>query len=209
MEVLLNDELITVNIIRKKNKNIYFRYDDNLNLVVTANKYVSEKEIKRLIAKNAKSLLNMRQKVAQKQAKDQEFRYLGLSYNLIFDISLDNIEFNDGNILCKDEATLNKFLKNQTKEIFAREVNNLRSIIKTPDFTLKIRKMKTRWGVCNYKSMTITLNSELIKYRLDLLRYVIIHEMCHFYHHDHSKHFWAMVSTFYPSYKEARKELRN
>lgn len=209
MEVLLNDELITVNIIRKKNKNIYFRYDDNLNLVVTANKYVSEKEIKRLIAKNAKSLLNMRQKVAQKQAKDQEFRYLGLSYNLIFDSSLDNIEFNDGNILCKDEATLNKFLKNQTKEIFAREVNNLRSIIKTPDFTLKIRKMKTRWGVCNYKSMTITLNSELIKYRLDLLRYVIIHEMCHFYHHDHSKHFWAMVSTFYPSYKEARKELRN
>lgn len=209
MEVLLNDELITVNIIRKKNKNIYFRYDDNLNLVVTANKYVSEKEIKRLIAKNAKSLLNMRQKVAQKQAKDQEFRYLGLSYNLIFDSSLDNIEFNDGNILCKDEATLNKFLKNQTKEIFAREVNNLRSIIKTPDFTLKIRKMKTRWGVCNYKSMTITLNSELIKYRLDLLRYVIIHEMCHFYHHDHSKDFWKLVEYYYPDYKNARKELRS
>lgn len=209
MEVLLNNELITVNIIRKKNKNIYFRYDENLNLVVSASKYVSEKEIKRLIEKNAKSLLNMRQKVANKQAKDQEFRYLGLSYNLIFDSSLNEIEFSDGCLFCKDEDTLNKFIKKQTKEIFAREVNNLRSIIKTPDFTLKIRKMKTRWGVCNYKRMTITLNSELIKYRLDLLRYVIIHEMCHFYHHDHSKQFWGMVSNFYPDYKEARKELRN
>lgn len=209
MEVLLNNELITVNIIRKKNKNIYFRYDENLNLVVSASKYVSEKEIKRLIEKNAKSLLNMRQKVANKQAKDQEFRYLGLSYNLIFDSSLNEIEFSDGCLFCKDEDTLNKFIKKQTKDIFAREVNNLRSIIKTPDFTLKIRKMKTRWGVCNYKRMTITLNSELIKYRLDLLRYVIIHEMCHFYHHDHSKQFWGMVSNFYPDYKEARKELRN
>lgn len=209
MEVLLNNELITVNIIRKKNKNIYFRYDENLNLVVSASKYVSEKEIKRLIEKNAKSLLNMRQKVANKQAKDQEFRYLGLSYNLIFDSSLNEIEFSDGCLFCKDEDTLNKFIKKQIKEIFAREVNALRFIIKTPDFTLKIRKMKTRWGVCNYKSMTITLNSELIKYRLDLLRYVIIHEMCHFYHHDHSKQFWGMVSTFYPDYKEARKELRN
>lgn len=209
MEVLLNNELITVNIIRKKNKNIYFRYDENLNLVVSASKYVSEKEIKRLIEKNAKSLLNMRQKVANKQAKDQEFRYLGLSYNLIFDSSLNEIEFSDGCLFCKDDDTLNKFIKKQTKEIFAREVNALRSIIKTPDFTLKIRKMKTRWGVCNYKRMTITLNSELIKYRLDLLRYVIIHEMCHFYHHDHSKQFWGMVSTFYPDYKEARKELRN
>ena len=73
---------------------------------------------------------------------------------------------------------------------------------------LKIRKMKTRWGVCNYKNMTITLNSELIKYKKELIRYVIVHEMCHFYHHDHSKKFWDMVSIYYPNYKEARRELR-
>ena len=57
--------------------------------------------------------------------------------------------------------------------------------------------------------MTITLNSELIKYPKYLLRYVIIHEMCHFYHHDHGKEFWQMVSIYYPNYKEARKELRS
>ncbi len=73
----------------------------------------------------------------------------------------------------------------------------------------QIRKMKTRWGVCNYKSMTITLNSELIKYQRENLRYVITHEMCHFYHHNHGPLFWDMVSKYYPDYKVARKELRS
>lgn len=209
MEILLNNELITVNIIRKKNKNIYFRFDNDLNLVVTASKYVSEREIKKLIKKNAKSLINMRSHIEKKQQKATEFWYLGSNYNIIFDSTIPDLEFNDGNILCKDENTLNKFIKEKTKEIFTREVTTLKDLIKTPNFSLRIRKMKTRWGVCNYKSMTITLNSELIKYRLDLLRYVIIHEMCHFYHHNHSKHFWDMVSIYYPEYKQARKELRD
>lgn len=209
MEVLLNNELIAVNIVRKKNKNIYFRFDDELNLVVTANKYISEKEIKKLIEKNINSLSKMLSKVERKRQKENEFWYLGSSYNILFDNTIKDIEFIEGTIICKDEATLNKFIKNKTKEIFTREVDNLKTVIKTPAFTLRIRKMKTRWGVCNYKSMTITLNSELIKYRLDLLRYVIVHEMCHFYHHDHSKNFWNMVSIYYPEYKQARKELRD
>ena len=104
---------------------------------------------------------------------------------------------------------LDKFLKDKTKEIFEAEVLKLKGIIKTSEFTLKIRKMKTRWGVCNYKNNSITLNSELIKYTIDALRYVIIHEMCHFYHHDHSASFWQMVEEYAPNYKRLRKELKN
>ena len=73
------------------------------------------------------------------------------------------------------------------------EVNKMKNIIATPKFTLKFRKMKTRWGVCNYKLCTITLNTELIRYSRDEIRYVIVHEMCHFYHHDHSKKFWNII----------------
>ena len=45
--------------------------------------------------------------------------------------------------------------------------------------------MKTRWGVCNYGKNIVTLNTELLKKDLTLLDYVIIHELCHFYYHDH------------------------
>ena len=68
--------------------------------------------------------------------------------------------------------------------------------------------MKTRWGVNNNGSHTITLNSELIKKDLDLIDYVIIHELCHFYEPNHSSNFWRHVEEYYPKYKEARKRLR-
>ena len=55
--------------------------------------------------------------------------------------------------------------------------------------------MKTRWGVCNRSNNTITLNSELLKKEITLLDYVIVHEMCHFKHPNHSKDFWNEVIT--------------
>ena len=78
-----------------------------------------------------------------------------------------------------------------------------------PFFTLKIRYMKTRWGVNNLSRHTITLNSELLKKDLDLIDYVIIHELCHFYEANHSPRFWEKVALYYPDYKGARKSLRD
>ena len=74
--------------------------------------------------------------------------------------------------------------------------------------TLCYRTMKTRWGVNNITRRIITLNSELLKKKVHLIDYVIIHELCHFYEANHSKRFWEHVSRYYPKYKEARKELR-
>ena len=68
--------------------------------------------------------------------------------------------------------------------------------------------MTTRWGVNNLTKKTITLNSELLKKDLDLLDYVIIHELCHFYEANHSANFWAHVAEYYPHYKEARRRLK-
>jgi len=63
--------------------------------------------------------------------------------------------------------------------------------------------------VCNKKNKTVTLNSELIKYSIDKLDYVIIHELSHFIHFNHSKDFWNLVSKYCPRHKEIRKELRD
>ena len=67
--------------------------------------------------------------------------------------------------------------------------------------------MRTRWGVCNTRTNTITLNSELLKKEIELIDYVIIHEMCHFFEQNHSKQFWNLVSMACPDYKEKRKKL--
>lgn len=209
MQVELNDIYVNVIIIRKKIKNIYFRFDSNGNLCVSASRFTSDKEILKLIEKNKKALEKMMGKVQKKQEKNNEFWYLGNKYDLVYDSNVNDIEFQDGVLIAKNQEMIDKFLKSKIKEIFVDEVEKMKKIIATPPFTLKFRKMKTRWGVCNYKLCTITLNTELIRYSRDDIRYVIVHEMCHFYHHDHSKKFWNMVEYYYPEYKKARKELRD
>ena len=208
MEVYIKDKAVGLIINYKNNKNIYFRFDDNLNLVVNVSKRVKEKEIYKLIKENEEALYRLLIKSQKKLNKNKEFWYLGKKYEVKY-TDVKEVTFEGLIIYVKDNKMLDKFLKDKTKEIFEAEVLKLKGIIKTPEFTLKIRKMKTRWGVCNYKNKSITLNSELIKYTIDALRYVIIHEMCHFYHHDHSANFWQMVEEYAPDYKRLRKELKN
>ena len=70
--------------------------------------------------------------------------------------------------------------------------------------------MTTRWGVCNIKTHIITLNLELMKRDIKYLDYVIIHELTHLVHGDHSRAFWDTVEenmTDYKKYKEDMKEF--
>lgn len=210
MKVLIGERLVDVIIIRKNNKNIYFRYDSDLNLVVTASKRISEKYIKELIDKNIVSLNNMLKKSEKKQEKNDGLWYLGNKYDIVLNEEVNGVIWNQTRVITSDIKLLEKDLRKKMIDLFNERVSIVcDKFNKLPTFSLKIRKMKTRWGVCNYKRMTVTLNSELIKYRKDLIDYVIIHELCHFTYHDHSKDFWSLVSNYYPNYKEARKELRN
>ena len=79
---------------------------------------------------------------------------------------------------------------------------------KIPYPHLTIRRMTTRWGVCNIKLKRVTLNLELIKKDLKYLDYVIVHELAHFIHPNHSRDFWNLVAILVPNYKVLRKEMR-
>ena len=72
---------------------------------------------------------------------------------------------------------------------------------------LKFRKMKTRWGSCNYVKCIITLNTNLIFCTKEQIDYVIIHEFAHLIVPNHSKDFYKVVSEFCPEYKRIKKEM--
>ena len=80
---------------------------------------------------------------------------------------------------------------------------------KIPLYILKFRTMKTRWGVCNRKSKTITLNTRLLEYDISCLDYVIIHELSHLLEFNHSTNFWKIVEKYCPNYKQIRKILKD
>ena len=208
MEVLLGDYNVPVLVVRKNNKNLYFRFRDG-SLVVTCNSFTSDKYIIDLIKKNEKVLLKMYLKALDENNEDAFFNYLGEQYTILYDIDVKDVSFQNDLVIAKDERMLNKFYLDQVKVIFEREVEKCKLMFEDiPKFKLRFRKMKTRWGVNNVTDRIITLNTELLKKEISLLDYVIIHEICHFYEANHSSAFWAHVEKRYPYYKLARKKLR-
>ena len=73
--------------------------------------------------------------------------------------------------------------------------------------TLAVRDQKTRWGSCSSRG-TLSFNYRLIFAPPEVLDYVVVHELCHLTHMNHSKDFWNMVGAVMPDYKKYRKWLR-
>ena len=207
--ITLEGLTIPIKIIYKNNKNIYFRFDSKNNLIVTAHPRFKTKKVLKLIEENKKSILKMYEKNKHRQDEPGTIRLLGLKYDVKIDKHYSRIFIDNGIIYAESIEKLNKYIAELTNQIFKEEIKKILKIMPNiPEFTLRIRKMKTRWGVCNYIKKTVTLNSELIKYERSIIDYVIVHEFSHFTHHDHSAAFWELVGTYYPDYKKARKELR-
>ena len=86
----------------------------------------------------------------------------------------------------------------------------LRSIADEHGFTVNkasVRLQKTRWGSCSAKG-AISLNAKLLFLPRDLVEYVMIHELCHIVHHNHSPEFWRLVEEHLPRALVLRRSLR-
>ncbi|MBL4614112.1 MAG: M48 family metallopeptidase [Magnetovibrio sp.] len=72
--------------------------------------------------------------------------------------------------------------------------------------SVNIRKLKTRWGSLS-KAGTLTLNIALIKVPKDCIEYVIVHELCHLMHHDHSSAFYDLLERVMPEWERRKRKL--
>ena len=203
-----NDLEYKINVIYKKNKNAYIKVkNDVIEVVVPI--YYTNKMVNNLIQENKKSITRMLDKSSLRDSMNDGFWYLGNRYDIV-KTPLYDLEFSNSKVFVKDYKVLEKFVKKEALKLFSERLDYWYSIFEEdiPNPSLKIRVMKTRWGVCNRGNNTVTLNLDLIKYTTDKLDYVIVHELSHFVHFNHSALFWNLVSKYIPDYKKIRKELR-
>lgn len=73
--------------------------------------------------------------------------------------------------------------------------------------SVRYSNAKGRWGSCSNRGV-ISLNVALMNIPKDLIDYVLVHELSHTRHLNHSEAFWQTVASYYPDYKTARKSLK-
>lgn len=105
---------------------------------------------------------------------------------------------------------VNRFLDQQCRMVFCDVMDML-----YPSFqkygvqrpSLRIRDMETRWGSCLAKKGIITLNKRLLEAPRHCIEYVVMHELCHMVHPNHSRQFYAFLTMLMPDWKERKQYL--
>lgn len=198
-------------VIEKKsgNKNTYIRVKKDLKVHVTTSLFTSMRSITKLIEENYERICKMIDFQEVKVKNNTGFFYLGKQYVLIRTDD-PGITFRGDKVYVNHDFDIDEWYKKEAKELFKERLdyNYERYTRKIPYPKLRIRKMTSRWGVCNIRTHIITLNLELMKRDISYLDYVIIHEMTHLIHGDHSARFWKVVEENMPDYKKYREEMK-
>jgi len=97
--------------------------------------------------------------------------------------------------------------KKETPQIVLPLVEKYSKLMNLYPSKISFRFNKTRWGSCSYKN-SIVFNYYLAKLPIELIEYVVIHELAHIKHKHHQKPFWDEVTKVLPDVKNRRKNLR-
>lgn len=153
---------------------------------------------------------------AQKWAEGEEISFLGTPYPLrILHCGRIAVGISEGflEVRLPDpsperiEKAVHAWYKRTALECFAERIDHYCPRLAVERPRLFLSNAKTRWGSCNSRG-EVRLNWRLVRMPLDLVDYVVAHELSHLAEMNHSQAFWDKVASVYPAYRSARAALR-
>lgn len=185
--LILNEEIEVELINKKRNRHTYLRIKNPKNIEISSNIYFTINDAKKLV-KNKIEWIEKRINVLKKDfLQSNEYLYLGEKY--ILDDAFKNLD---------------EYYKVKSKELIPKIVDTYSNKMNLFPTSIKFRKNKNTWGSCNYKN-GLNFNTLLLKYPIEIVEYVVIHELAHIKHKNHSKRFWNLVEVYCPDYKKRMK----
>lgn len=118
-------------------------------------------------------------------------------------------KFNDKALLTEAvKKHIEQYLKQLAEDIIPQNVERYSQLTLLNPTSIKIRQYRARWGSCNNRG-ELSFNYLLMMLPTYVVDYVIVHELCHLEHLNHSKHFWQLVATHFPRFKEAKQWIKS
>lgn len=219
--LVLNGNEYTVVITKKKIKRLIIKVNYKDEIMVSAPLSVSYSDALNKVFLNTdwiENQINKHKKInAELSINDyynKKIIYLfGKKYILYSDSTINKpyLIMND-NIFYKNQLNnaINLIYQENYKiieDIFNKNLDLFKNKVKQNPI-MQLRKMKSRWGSCNYNTGKIILNKMLVCLPLELINYVIIHEFTHLIYPNHSLEYYNYLKKIIPNYKNIEKKLK-
>ena len=113
----------------------------------------------------------------------------------------------DGKERSRVIALISDWYRDQAVRFLAERILFWRERVNAYPKTMRVKRLKSRWGSCSNRG-NLNFNWLLILAPPSIVDYVVVHELCHFHHPNHSRAFWDAVRSVLPDYKERRNWLK-
>lgn len=105
------------------------------------------------------------------------------------------------------ESAVRGWYLQQARQVIGNRVQHYRQFMGEEVTAIRIKDVKSRWGSCSSKR-NLNFNWRLVMAPMEVLDYVVVHELCHLKEMNHSGAFWELVEAVLPEYKKQRKWLK-
>ena len=208
-------------LIKSKRKTISIMIDKEANIIVKAPISVSQRYIDDYVASKKswieKNVKKMTEHAAMRQPKKYDggeiFMVFGKEYTMCIS-SIDNkirIEENKMyfplKFLSNPQEHMIKWYISIAKQYIIKRTQQVAEQINLKPDKIKITRADKRWGSCSSKK-NINFSYKLVMANEHAIDYVIIHELVHLLHMNHSQQFWSAIASIMPDYKLQKKYLK-
>lgn len=224
------NKTIEYNVIRsKRRKTVGIIIDPEQGVVVRVPENLAKDKIKELVKSKVNWIINKQKLLedipkAKKFVDGEELIYMGKNHILKVimtdKVSKVNVDLREDKFLIKVPVNLSEknYRDEAKKEVIAWY--KLHAKIKIDERVayyapkldvepnhIRIKEQKTRWGSCSSLG-NLNFNWKIIIAPVPIIDYLVVHELAHLRHHNHSNKFWDLVETIIPDYRERKEWLR-
>ena len=206
--------------IRTNRKSLALIVDENAELIIRAPKRMPMRQIEHFIREKEAWILKQQEKmralpqrVEHHYQPGEMFWYLGRPITLAYKkdgrkahLTRDTL-FLPANKQEMAKEAVKGWYQERAKEVLNARVAEYECLTGFKSTGVRITFAKSRWGSCNAKN-SLNFSARLVMAPVDVIDSVVVHELCHTIHHNHSSAFWNLVHRIMPDYEEKHQWLK-